>query len=162
MDEHNSCLFGPAKFDEYGKTGFTTYENVKIKRIGDNLFRIVHGELRGELATFDILNQYYIPVDSKKFEKPWILTKVRMVEMIYSEFVDMLKEELYDVQENFKTIHENLKSRIKIIGIEPAHIREQLFNEAISSKDAVALKKIIRAELASWLFDLYKKRNIWM
>ena len=161
MEEHNSCLFGPAKF-EYNKPAFTTYENVKIKRIGDNLFRIVHGELRDELATFDKLNMYYIPVDSKKFEKPWILTKVRMVEMNYSDFVDMLKEELYDVQDNFETIHENLKSRMKIIGIEPTHIREQLFNEAITSKDAVALKKIIRAELASWLFDLYKKRNVWI
>lgn len=152
--------------DEYGKTGWDTYENVKIKRVGDNLFKIMHGELRGELATYDTLNMYYIPVDMKRYEKPWILTKVRMVEMVekmkYSEFVDIIKEELYDVKDNFETIYENIKIRTEIRGIIPMHIREQLFNEAFEINSERDLRKIIRSELAAWLFDLYKKRSMWM
>lgn len=152
--------------DEYGKTGWDTYENVKIKRVGDNLFKVMHGELRGELATYDTLNMYYIPVDMKRYEKPWILTKVRMVEMVekmkYSEFVDIIKEELYDVKDNFETIYENIKIRTEICGIIPMHIREQLFNEAFEIKSERDLRKIIRTELAAWLFDLFKKRSMWM
>lgn len=152
--------------DEYGKTGWDTYENVKIKRVGDNLFKVMHGELRGELATYDTLNMYYIPVDVKRYEKPWILTKVRMVEMAekmkYSEFVDIIKEELYDVKDNFETIYENIKIRTEIRGIIPMHIREQLFNEAFEINSERDLRKIIRSELAAWLFDLYKKRSMWM
>ena len=152
--------------DEYGKTEYNTYENVKIKRVGDNLFKIMHGELRGELATYDTLNMYYIPVDSKRYEKAWILTKVRMVEMAekmkYFEFVDIIKEELYDVKDNFETIYENIKIRTKICGIIPMHIREQLFNEAFEIKSERDLRKIIRTELAAWLFDLFKKRSMWM
>ena len=152
--------------NEYGKTAWHTYENVKIKRVGDNLFKIMHGELRGELATYDSLNMYYIPVDMKRYEKPWILTKVRMVEMAekmkYSEFVDILKEELYDVQDKFEIIYENIKIRTEICGIIPKHIREQLFNEAFELKNERDLRKLIRTELAAWLFDLFKKRSMWI
>lgn len=157
--------------DEYGKTGWDTYENVKIKRVGDNLFKIMHGELRGELATYDTLNMYYIPVDSKRYEKPWILTKVRMVEMAemkYSEFVDIIKEELYDIHfstgflDNFEIIYENIKNQTEICGIIPSHIREQLFNEAFEIKSERDLRKIIRTELAAWLFDMFKKRSMWI
>lgn len=148
--------------NEFGKTAWQTYENVKIKRVGDNLFKVMHGELRGELATYDTLNMYYVPVDVKRYEVPWILTKVRMVEMKYSDFVNIIKEELYDVQDNFKILYENAKSRTKIIGIEPTHIREQLFNEAFEIKSAQDLRKIIRTELAAWLFDLFKKRSMWI
>ena len=42
------------------------------------------------------------------------------------------------------------------------HIRERLFNEAFEIKRERDLRKIIRSELAAWLFDLYKKRSMWM
>lgn len=45
-------------------------------------------------------------------------------------------------------------------------IKEELINyrinEAIDSNDLKKLRDIIRAEIASLLFDLFKKRNIWL
>lgn len=38
----------------------------------------------------------------------------------------------------------------------------ELVKEEISSRDWKELKKLIRMEIASLYFDLYKKRNVWM
>jgi len=146
-------------FNEYNEPGFINYENVKIKRVGDNLFKILHGELEGEMTTYDALNMYYIPLDSRKYERPWILTNARIVEMTYPEFVEMIQEELYEQRDNLKKINETAQRRTKIIGVEPQHVREQLFKETISENE---LRKIIRSEIAAWLFDLFKKRSAWL
>lgn len=56
------------------------------------------------------------------------------------------------------------KSRIQEIireEIENA-IQEQQLNEALSASDYKEIKDIIRAEVAAIMFDLFKKRQVWV
>ena len=40
--------------------------------------------------------------------------------------------------------------------------KKQNLNEALSSEDYQKLRDIIRAEIAAVMFDLFKKRNMWI
>ena len=41
-------------------------------------------------------------------------------------------------------------------------VDNHLFQEALDKKDIEAIRQLIRIEIASVMFDLFKKRSIWL
>ncbi len=51
----------------------------------------------------------------------------------------------------------------QIIREEIANVKkEQQLNEALSKEDYEMIKNLIRAEVAAIMFDLFKKRSVWV
>ena len=41
-------------------------------------------------------------------------------------------------------------------------IQEHLLQEALDKKDMAAIRQLIRTEIATVMFDLFKKRAVWL
>lgn len=80
--------------------------------------------------------------------------------MKYTDFVEIIQNELYDQKEKFQSIKSNYS--LKGLALDSKPVREALFTEALDSSDYAKLRDIIRAEIAALLFDLFKKRSVWL
>ena len=80
--------------------------------------------------------------------------------MKYIEFSEIVQDCLYDyVNEiDFNEVDFSLMN----LALNSKSLRKSMFNETLDLSDVKQLKDIIRAEIASLMLDLFKKRQVWL